>query len=359
MDGMVVCFLGDVAGLTAATTTITVAPNRAGGYTNAASVIASQLDPNTLNNSATATATAVVPAITVADTTLTEADDGTILAAYTVRLTAFTSQQVWVRYTSVNGTAVSNVDYVAVSGLLSIPPGNTNANILVPIPGDLLNEANKTFNLNFSNPTNATLPDTAAIVTIADNDPLPVLAISNLAVPEGDSGTNNATLLATLSAPSGRAVSVNFATANGSATSASDYVARSTTALNFPAGTTSQIITVGIRGDTTIETNETFFVNLTTPSNLLLATNRAIVTILDDDYRLISIQVIGRDVVLRFNTVTGQSNRVEWTGELTSASVWTTVAGAANVPGTGSVAQIIEIDGATLPQRFYRIRRLP
>jgi hypothetical protein len=100
-------------------------------------------------------------------------------------------------------------------------------------------------------------------------------------------------------------------------------------------------------------------VNLTTPSNLILATNRAIVTILDDDYRLISIQVIGRDVVLRFNTVAGQSNRVEWTGELTPTNVWTTVAGAANVPGTGSVAQIIEIDGATLPQRFYRIRRLP
>jgi len=55
----------------------------------------------------------------------------------------------------------------------------------------------------------------------------------------------------------------------------------------------------------------------------------------------------------------GQSNRVEWTGELTPTSVWTTVVGAANVPGTGSVAQVIEIDGATLPQRFYRIRRLP
>lgn len=132
-----------------------------------------------------------------------------------------------------------------------------------------------------------------------------------------------------------------------------------TTALNFPAGTTSQIISVGIRGDAIIESNETFFVNLTTPANLVLATNRAIVTILDDDFRLIAIQVSGRDVVLRFNTVAGQSNRVEWTGELTSTSVWTTVAGAANVPGTGSVAQIIEIDGATLPQRFYRIRRLP
>ena len=33
--------------------------------------------------------------------------------------------------------------------------------------------------------------------------------------------------------------------------------------------------------------------------------------------------------------------------------------GAANVPGNGSVVQIIELDGATQPQRFYRIRRLP
>jgi hypothetical protein len=99
--------------------------------------------------------------------------------------------------------------------------------------------------------------------------------------------------------------------------------------------------------------------SLSTPANLLLATNRAVITILDDDFRFATIAVVGRDVVLRFNTLAGQSNRVEWTGELAPASVWTPVAGATNVPGNGSVVQIIELDGGTQPQRFYRIRRLP
>ncbi len=358
-DGTVTCFLGDVAGFSSVTTTVIVAPNRPGGYTNAAAVIANQLDPNTLNNAATATASAVIPSFVVTDASVNEGDSPLDRATYLVRLSAFSSQPIWLRYTSVNGTALSNVDYLAVSGLLFIPPGATSGAVTVSIPGDLLNEANKTFSLNFSSATNATLTDASAIITIVDNDPLPVLSIDNLEVPEGDAGTNFATLTALLSAPSGRAVTVVISTANGTALSTTDYIARGATTLTFPAGTTSQPITVGIRGDTLFESNETFFVNLSSPVNLVLATNRAIVTIRDDDFRLTSIEILRPDVRLRFNSATGQSNRVEWAATLAPGAIWSPVPGATNLPGTGTAIQVIDPNGATQQQRFYRIRRLP
>jgi len=75
-------------------------------------------------------------------------------------------------------------------------------------------------------------------------------------------------------------VTVNYATANGTASSSSDYVGKSGT-VTFSAGTAS--ITVTINGDNTRESNETFLVNLSVPSNATLARTAATVTILNDD----------------------------------------------------------------------------
>ena len=66
------------------------------------------------------------------------------------------------------------------------------------------------------------------------------------------------------------------------ASSSSDYVAKSGT-VTFAAGTTTATITVTINGDTTVEPNETFLVNLSAPSNATLARTSATVTILNDD----------------------------------------------------------------------------
>ena len=78
----------------------------------------------------------------------------------------------------------------------------------------------------------------------------PSIIISNLSVTEGNSGTKIGSLVATLSAPSGLTITVNYATANGTATSGSDYVAASGT-LTFAPGVTSRSIPITIIGDTT------------------------------------------------------------------------------------------------------------
>src|SRR6266480_1317176 len=93
------------------------------------------------------------------------------------------------------------------------------------------------------------------------------ISISDVTIAEGNAGTKTATF--TVSHAGTAAFSVDYATANGSATAGSDYVATSNT-LNFAAGSgaaQSQTISVTINGDTTVESDETFFVNLSGATN--------------------------------------------------------------------------------------------
>jgi ELWxxDGT repeat protein len=89
----------------------------------------------------------------------------------------------------------------------------------------------------------------------------PHLTVRDVRVTEGDSGTTTAHFTATLSAPLTRTVTVEYATADGTASAGSDYDATSGT-LTFNPGETSKSIDVVVRGDATAEGEETFFVKL-------------------------------------------------------------------------------------------------
>jgi len=92
------------------------------------------------------------------------------------------------------------------------------------------------------------------------------LSINNVAVPEGDAGTTTADFTVFLSPTSAQTVTVDFATADGSATTLdNDYVAAAGT-VTFPPGSSSQPVSVTVNGDTKFEGNETFFVNLSNPT---------------------------------------------------------------------------------------------
>src|SRR5262245_63231845 len=83
---------------------------------------------------------------------------------------------------------------------------------------------------------------------------------------------------------SGVQATVNYATANGTASTAdSDYTAITATPLTFAPGTTKQTVTVLVNGDTKFEEDETFSVNLSGPVNATLGTSRATHTITNDD----------------------------------------------------------------------------
>ncbi len=117
--------------------------------------------------------------------------------------------------------------------------------------------------------------------TAADWDK-PFFTISNPTIVENNSGTNNLIFKVTLSTTSTQTITVNYATANNTATAGSDYTAKTGT-LTFTPGQISQDIIISVNGDTAIEPDETFLINLANPSNALITDNQGLGTITNDD----------------------------------------------------------------------------
>ena len=113
--------------------------------------------------------------------------------------------------------------------------------------------------------------------------PPPTLSIDDVQLAEGDSGSSNLVFTVTRNGDTSGTSSVDFATADGTATSGSDYAAIPTTTLNFGNNDTSKAITVQINGDTDFEADETFFVNLLNPTNATLTDAQGLGTIANDD----------------------------------------------------------------------------
>ena len=205
-------------------------------------------------------------------------------ATITVNRTSGTDGAVTVDYATSDGTATAGSDYTSTSGTLSFANGQASASFNIPITQDTLDEPDETINLALSNATGgATIGAQAtAVDTIVDDDPAPALSIDNVSMAEGNSGTQNFVFTVSLDAPSGKTVSVAYATADNTATAGSDYTATSGT-LTFTPGQTSATISVPVAGDTTPESDETFTVNLSSPTNATIAVGTGTGTILDDD----------------------------------------------------------------------------
>jgi parallel beta-helix repeat protein len=110
----------------------------------------------------------------------------------------------------------------------------------------------------------------------------PTISISDCAVAEGNAGQTPCTFTVSLSARSTSTVTVSYATANGTATAGSDYIAASGS-LSFTPGSASQPLPVQVLGDLLVEPDETFFVNLSAPVNATIADGQGLGTIVDDD----------------------------------------------------------------------------
>ena len=238
-----------------------------------------------LNGVAVATPTPTAPGVSVAGVTVAEPASGTAQAAFTVALSKASSTPVTVGYATTNGTATAGSDFTATTGTLTFAPGVTSQQINVPILRDTLVEPSETFAVTLSNPSGATITTATATGTITDSNAAgaaPKVSIADLAVTEGNGEHAHFMFTATLDKASATPVSVGYATSNGTATAGVDYTASSGT-ITFAPGVTTQTVHVGILGDTAIEPNEKFSVNLSAPSGLTIARATAIGTILNDD----------------------------------------------------------------------------
>ena len=213
----------------------------------------------------------------VADLAANVAEGAT--ATFTVSMTP-TFGPITVTYATTNGTATAGSDYTAANGTLTFATGETSKSVQVPVTADCATEANETFTLNLSAPTGGGfITKAAGTATIS---PANCVAMADGAVPEGNSGVNNATFPVSLSGAQATPVTVQYATANGTATAGTDYTAANGT-LTFAANETSKTITIPILGDTQVEASETILVNFTNPTGALVVDNQAVVTITDDD----------------------------------------------------------------------------
>ena len=174
------------------------------------------------------------------------------------------------------------MDYVTASGSRTIAAGATTATVAITVNGDVMDEANETFTVGLSNPGNATIADASGTGTITDDDAAPTLSIDDVSVAEGNAGTTTATFTVSLSAASGKTVTVDWATADDDAVQPADYTAGSGT-LTFVPGDTSETIAVTVNGDLVAELDEPFRVTLSAPSDATLADATGIGTIVDDE----------------------------------------------------------------------------
>ncbi|PYQ65475.1 MAG: hypothetical protein DMF53_05440 [Acidobacteria bacterium] len=227
-------------------------------------------------------------AVSIGNASVTEGNSGSVAATFAVTLSTPNSRTVTVDYQTANGTATAGADYTAASGTVTFAPGETAKTVSVPVLGDTLSEPAETFTVTLANPTNAVLGTTTGTGTIIDDDPAN-LSINDVAVNEGNSGSVNAVFTVTLSNPNSQTVTVQAQTANGSATSGSDYTATGPVTLIFAPGQTSQSFVVPVLGDTLNEGNETFNVTLTSPTNATIVKATGVGTITDDDPVSVSI----------------------------------------------------------------------
>ena len=171
---------------------------------------------------------------------------------------------------------------------VTIPAGGgvVNFNQLVNVAGNITLNAGDAVTATATPPAGVgggTSEFSACIPLLA-----PTLAINDISVNEGNSGTTNVTFTVTLTGAIGVVdpITVNYTTANGSALASSDYVPTNgmlTFSPPFNQNTVTQTISVPVIGDTTVEANETFNVNLTANVGATLIDSQGVATIVNDD----------------------------------------------------------------------------
>lgn len=218
-----------------------------------------------------------MPNVSMSDVTVNENAASAVL---TVSLSTSSTQSITVNWSTSNATASAGSDYTAGSGTLTFAAGETSKTVTVSLLSDTTDEDDETFNVNLAGATNATITDSAGVVTITDDDSPPALSIANLTVNEN---VGTATVTVSLSAASGKSVAFDWASANGTALAGSDYTASSGTAKTIAAGATSTTLSIPITNDTMDEADETLTVSISNAVNSTIATSSATVTITDND----------------------------------------------------------------------------
>ncbi|NUQ62290.1 MAG: hypothetical protein HUU20_07365, partial [Pirellulales bacterium] len=237
-------------------------------------------------------ATQSLPVLSIADVTMAEGNSGTKTFTFTVSMSGSNPSGASVDYQTINWSATTaDNDYVAASGALTWSPGDTSPKTIdVTVNGDTTSEPDETFYVVLDMADGADLLDGLGQGTISNDDFVPTLSMNNAWILEGDSGTQTLTLTVNVSGTNPSGASVNYRTADETATTAdNDYVAASGKLTWAPGDTSSRTISVTVNGDTTFEGSDSFLVELFGGSGVILPLFPARGTIENDDDAFFSI----------------------------------------------------------------------
>ena len=290
------------------------------------------------------------PGLSIGDVTLTEGNAGTKNFTFTVSLAQASGVPITVDFATGGGNATAGTDYTATSGVLTFAAGETSKSITVLVNGDLVNEADETFNVTLSNASGSTPISIPVGIGTITNDDVVNVTIGDASQNEGNTGTTSFTFNVTLSASSDQAITIPFSTSGGTATAGADFASTSGT-LTFAAGETSKQVTVAVNGDTTFENNESFQVNLSTSAaGVTLVKAIGAGSIVNDDAA--PTIAIG-DIAQLEGTVTGGFTNFVFNVTVTGATelpltvVYTTADGTA-ITGTGPNGRDYNAQSGTL-----------
>jgi len=228
------------------------------------------------------------PTISINDVTHDEGNPvGTTDYEFTVTRSSIVGD-ISVDYVTADVSASSPSDYIALeSATLDFFDGGVSSKTIIVVGNhDLDVEPNETFNVVLSSCVGCTISINQGVGTITNDDFLPSISINDVRQAEGDAGITSFTFRITRDSDVG-AISVNYATADGTgdaATQPSDYIEVATTPVNFlDGGDFFKEITIDVNGDTDVEPDENFAVNLSSCSGCTISDNQGVGTIENDD----------------------------------------------------------------------------
>ncbi len=296
------------------------------------------------------------PSLAVTDAAVLEGDPPvTNRLEFVVSLSAVSTQVVTVDYATADGTATEGADYSSARGTLSFAPGQTSQPVRIPIVGDLLDEEEReTFAVVLTNAVGAALGKAQGQGTILDNDPLPTLSITDKSVLEGNSATSAAQFTVRLSLTSGRKVTVDYETWDGTAMEADkDYWPTNGT-LVFAPGEATKTVRVPIVGDTKEEPDEQYYVELSNPVHATISDAQAVGEIRTEEpppgeLRL-EIVWAGEGYRLQLSGESGRSYEVQASTDLIN---WVELT---NAVGPLWSMPLLDLAKPDLGRRFYRAK---
>jgi autotransporter-associated beta strand protein len=224
-----------------------------------------------------------LPTLSINNVSVTEGSSGTRPATFTVTLSAASTQTMAVNYATADGSATAGAYYTAAGGTLSFAPGVTQKTITVSVIDNPALSTGTQFTLQLSNASGATIGSAGTCTIINPNAPVQI-SVAGAETIVNSAGTGPVVFSVTLNRPlnQGEAVSVHYATADGTAKAGVNYAVTQGT-LTFTAGQSLATVSVPFIGGLLPGSTEQFSLLLSDPVGATLAASAAAGIIEDND----------------------------------------------------------------------------